>query len=37
MDNRKKKGYEVVDWIFLPVDKNRWQTRVKRVMNFQAP
>jgi hypothetical protein len=36
IDNRKKKGHEVVDWILLPVDKNRWQTRVNRVMNFQA-
>jgi hypothetical protein len=27
MDNRKK-AYEVVDWIRLAVDKNRWQTRV---------
>jgi hypothetical protein len=37
MDNREKKGYEVVDWIRLAVNKNRRQTRVNRVMNFQAP
>lgn len=33
MDNKKN---EVVDWIRLAVDMNRWQTRVNRV-NFQAP
>ena len=32
----KKKRYEVVDWIRPTVDINRWQTRVNRVMNFQA-
>jgi hypothetical protein len=36
MDNRKE-VCEVVDWIRLAVGKNRWQTRVNTVMDFQVP
>ena len=36
MDNRKK-VCEVVAWIRLTVVRNRWKTRVNRIMNFQVP